>query len=417
MPLLPAIFYCLVVYIALAGWYIGSFFHTKSRLRRVGLSVQKNNLSNNTQLPAPRIWVHCASVGEFEQVRPILEQLHQQKASIILSFFSPSGYELRKNYPLAQQVLYMPFDTPYAANQFIRQIQPQLAIFVKYEIWYFHLRALHSRHIPTFLIAAHFRPTQLFFRWYGEWYKQWLHYFTGIGVQEATTQQYLQQQGIHHTWVAGDPRADAVIRIAETPFSNDTVADFVQQSPILIAGSTWQADEALLVPFVQQTLLPKGWKVIFAPHQIEKTEILHLKRQFGEDAALLSEGNAHNKKILIIDNIGMLSKLYRYAHIAYIGGGFGAGIHNILEAAVYSVPVFFGPNHTKFREAVELVAQGGACVVHEYNLLPVLDWVHDEQKRLTAGRIAQHYVYENKGATASIVGKLTPYLLSTPREG
>lgn len=305
-----------------------------------------------------RIWVHCASLGEFEQGRPIIERLKQENVEIVLTFFSPSGYEHQKNYDQADYVFYLPLDHPEAARKWVSIVKPDLAIFIKYEFWYFYLKALHDAQVPTFLAAATFRPSQPFFQSYGSLFRTMLRFYDHLFLQDPASQTLLASIDItQNLTIAGDTRYDRVATIAGQASEFPTIATWVAGHQVLIAGSTWQEDEQLL----QQLAFEKATnnKLILAPHEIDEPHIQHLLQRFPNTAvrySQLSDEDIH-KRVLIIDNIGMLSSLYRYGTIAYVGGGFAkGGIHNILEPAVYGLPVFFGPIYQKFVEANELVA-------------------------------------------------------------
>ncbi len=356
----------------------------------------------------PRIWIHCASLGEFEQGRPVIEALRHQypKAFILLSFFSPSGYVIRKDYAVADHVCYLPADTPRAADQFVALVAPQLVIFVKYEFWLRTLQALHQRGVPVLLISAIFRPKQIFFSSYGAPWRAALHSYRHIFVQDAASAQLLQVAGIANYTIAGDTRVDRVLALAAEERRFALVETFVQQARIWIAGSTWPADEALIAQ-VWRKLQGQGWKLIIAPHQVSEAGIRRLMEQLAGRTLRYShadEATAANAQVLIIDNVGMLAALYRYADIAYIGGGFGTGIHNTLEPMACHLPLIFGPRYRKFAEAVAMVQAGAAISVDNGAALEMaFTTLTDPMRRQQAAQAAQAYLALQQGASARIL--------------
>ncbi len=356
----------------------------------------------------PRIWVHCASLGEFEQGRPVVEALRQQypDAFILLSFFSPSGYVIRKDYAVANYVCYLPADTPRSAARFVELVAPQLAIFVKYEFWLRTLQALYQHGVPVLLISAIFRPGQIFFSRYGAPWREALRSYRYIFVQEAASAQLLQSIGIMHCAIAGDTRVDRVLALAAEERRFPLVETFVQGAQICIAGSTWPADEALIAR-VWRKLQGQGWKLIIAPHQISEPGIRYLMEQLTGCVlrySQASETTAAKSQVLIIDNVGMLSALYRYGDIAYIGGGFGAGIHNTLEPMAYCLPMVFGPRYRKFAEAVAMVQAGAAISVKDAATLETAfaTLIHP-MRRQQAAQAARAYLAWQQGASTRIL--------------
>ena len=313
--------------------------------------------------------MHCASLGEFEQGRPVLEALRRERPDwqVLLTFFSPSGYERCKNEPLADRVAYLPADGPGRAKAWVERIRPDVAIFVKYEFWFFHLRALHHAGVPTFLIAASFRPSQPFFRFWGGWWRRMLGFFELLIVQTAADKELLQDKGqltAGRLLVAGDPRMDRTLQVAEAPFA-DSVLDAFSNSasgPILMAGSVWPEDVAILLEALPQ--LPPGLRIVLAPHQLHESELEKWCAAFGAYRYTRAEGvDPARHRVLIMDTIGILSRAYRYADLAYVGGAFRTGLHNTLEPMAHGLPVIFGPRHQKFPEAGVALARGGAFVV------------------------------------------------------
>lgn len=393
--------------------YLAAFFHPKARLWHKG---RKNWISNHqtlqkakTEAHRPLFWMHCASLGEFEQGRPIIEGLKRDRpeVQVLLSFFSPSGYEIRKDYPLADAVVYLPLDTPRNARHFLRIWQPNAAIFVKYEIWYHYLNQLERQAIPSLLIAAIFRPGQFFFRWYGRPFLEKLRRLNHIFVQEEDSTRLLQQYGFENTSRAGDTRMDRVMTIAKNAAILPKLEAFTHaKAPVLVVGSNWPADDAILFPFFQEAL-PANWKIILAPHQVDGHRIQQLEKQITFPSVRYSAENLEafeRARILIIDNIGLLSSLYRYGKVAYIGGGFGSGIHNTLEPMAFGLPVLFGPKYQKFREAAFLVASGsGFSVSNTAELLRAFEALQKpEDYQAAAGRI-RSYLEQNKGASEQIL--------------
>ncbi|MCB2206947.1 MAG: 3-deoxy-D-manno-octulosonic acid transferase [Bacteroidetes bacterium] len=363
------------------------------------------------------IWVHCASLGEFEQGRPLIETIRKRYKNykILLTFFSPSGYEIRKNYAQADYVFYLPMDTQRNARKFIRLVQPRAVFFIKYEFWFNYINELYIRTIPLFMVSSIFRPSQHFFRFWGAWFKRQLRKVTFLFVQDEQSLELLESIKIYHADMIGDTRFDRVLALTEEKQEFPTIESFKAGKSLLIAGSTWPADEDKLRVLIDK--LSVDFKIVIAPHQVDKEHIDQLTKKFIKFKPMLyssaSDGDMKNSRVLIIDGIGYLSYLYTYADITYIGGGFGAGIHNLLEAATYGKPVIFGPNHDKFKEAIDLKRNGGGFVVsgaddliRTYKLL-----FSDQQKRTTSGNAAKNYVLKNAGATEKVMDKANEFLM------
>ncbi|MBL7889120.1 MAG: 3-deoxy-D-manno-octulosonic acid transferase [Bacteroidia bacterium] len=360
------------------------------------------------------IWVHCASLGEFEQGRPLIEEIKRKHPnySILLTFFSPSGYEVRKNYQGADYIFYLPIDTPTNTDKFLDIVKPAYTFFVKYEFWFNYLNALKKRKIPTYLVSGIFRDDHHFFKPYGKWSRKQLACFNHFFVQNKHSEELLQSIGYTNTTVTGDTRFDRVSEIAKTVKRFDLIEQFCKDHPVFIAGSTWNEDEQILA---QSSIISMGYKLIIAPHEIDEKHIDSIIRQFKTGSpetqcirySELTEKNDSLATILIIDNIGMLSSLYQYGKLAYIGGGFGKGIHNILEAATFGLPVIFGPNYQKFTEAKELIEQKGAfSISSEAGLNNILNLLHNESALKNASTIAKNYVESNTGATSKILSHI-----------
>jgi 3-deoxy-D-manno-octulosonic-acid transferase len=357
----------------------------------------------------PRVWIHVSSLGEFEQGRPIIESLKNQypNCQLLLSFFSPSGFVIRQHYPLADGVCYLPADTPANARDFVDIVQPNLAIFVKYELWLNILSTLQLHHIPTYLISASFRPGQYYFSPFGKFARLILQQLDGIFVQQESSRQLLQQYGFDKVWVAGDTRVDRVISHAASIQPIPVVAQFCQQHPVLIAGSTWAADEQLLASFFLDGL-PADWKIIIAPHEIDERSLQRVEKLFPKQTIRYSEADQPSiphQRILLIDNMGMLASLYQYGRIAYIGGGFGQGIHNTLEPMAFHIPVIFGPRYQGFEEARAMTAAGAACSVrHRHDLARAFQQLTLHHGMASA--IIADYLKQQAGATQMIMQQI-----------
>lgn len=379
---------------------IASLFNFKAKLAING---------RRSKLPAGPfdIWLHAASLGEFEQGRPLLEKIKEKYPDwkVLLTFFSPSGFEIRKNYPLADAIAYLPFDSDSSAKNFIRITKPRMAIFIKYEFWFYFLHELHKQHIPTFLVSAIFRPNQPFFCWYGgQFFTKMLYYFDHIFLQEEHSATLLKSLALENYSVSGDTRVDRVLNIATAQNEVPEIVKFVDDKPVLIAGSIWGEDLEILLPLIHHM---SGWKIILAPHVVDENNIKTIISRLNIPHLRYSDrktSNLQNATALIIDNIGMLSGLYRYGRIAYIGGGFGKGIHNILEPMAFGLPVIFGPNYQKFEEARYMIRYCGGYSVTDaqtlqlafYNLTSVDTWKH-------ASAISKNYLKNNEGATGQIM--------------
>lgn len=356
------------------------------------------------------IWMHCSSLGEFEQGRPIIEKLKQQYPNykLLLTFFSPSGYEVQKNYAYADWIFYLPIDSKKNAQQFLNIVQPKLVLFVKYEFWYYYLTEIRNRKITLLLLSASFRNSQPFFKWYGSLYRKMLHCFTYIFVQSTNCAALLKNIGlVNNVEVAGDTRFDRVIEIAHQFKSIDAVENFIYKNKVIVAGSTWLEDDETLDHYANTH---PEIKFIIAPHQIEEERIQECLKLY-KKAILFSKlstvtNSISNYNVLIIDNVGMLSKLYKYATISYVGGAFGNdGVHNVLEAAVYGKPVVFGPVFEKYTEAVELVENnGGINIQNALELENIFDRLLQEPNFYTEiAENASKYVTSKSGASLIIM--------------
>ena len=354
------------------------------------------------------LWFHAASVGEFEQARPIIERLHSELPfrKVLLTFFSPSGYELRKNYPLVDKVTYLPFATRRNARKMLEILPLEAAVMVKYEFWPAYLKALKAKHIPTYLISAIFRPGQLFFLPWGKMYLKLLHAFEHIFVQDQSSSDLLQRYGVKEVTVAGDTRFDRVTEVRKQAKDLPVVDGFVAGAPrVIVAGSTWHRDEQYLARYVAER---EDVKLVLVPHEIDSAHLHEIFQYFEGRYVRYTEAtpqNVNKCRVLLVDTIGVLSSIYRYGHVAYIGGGFGVSIHNTLEAAVYGMPVVFGPTWKKFREAHGLLAAGAAITVKNYReFADALDRAFDNQSIM--GQRANDYVQSECGATDKILKQL-----------
>ncbi|WP_181305726.1 3-deoxy-D-manno-octulosonic acid transferase [Rufibacter sp. XAAS-G3-1] len=371
-------------------------------------------LRDNT---APVAWFHCASLGEFEQGRPLIEAFKQKfpQYKIVLTFFSPSGYEVRKNYAGADFIFYLPLDTAQNAQQFLSLVQPTLAVFVKYEFWHHYTKALRQRHIPLFSVSAIFRPNQIYFRKNGGFYRRILERFTHIYTQNAASARLLASIDFTRVSTAGDTRVDRVLQTAKNAAPIPVAEAFKDHSPVMVIGSSWPEDLQVLLPFMQEQL--PTLKFILAPHEIKDKELSGVEEQFAGQAIRFSKADAAtvaSYRLLLIDNIGMLSSLYQYSDYAYVGGAFGKGLHNTLEPAAFGPPIFFGPKYAKFQEAIDLVEAGVAFSVHStQELSKAFSAVHENPApREEIKAATQAYLQKQAGATDRILTSLEYWLPS-----
>ena len=355
------------------------------------------------------VWFHAASLGEFEQGRPLIEAIKERAPhlKVSLTFFSPSGYEVRKDYPLADEVLYLPTDTPQHARQWVRRHRLVAAFFIKYEFWFNYLDALHEQGVPLYYVSLILRPRQYFFRWYGSWFRKQLGLVRHFFVQDEATQTLLQSIGLHNATVCGDTRFDRVAAIAQQAKPFPEVETFLRGRKCLIAGSTWPPDEKLLLPYIEK--LPEDYCMMVAPHDVSERHLEQLTASLTDYQRYTSIDPSRDSKVLVIDTIGMLSQLYQYARFVYIGGGFGVNIHNIQEPVTFGCPVVFGPKYTEFKEAVDLVSLGGAFPVHnQQELEETFDkLLHDETFCGKASARCKDYLNTQLGATRKIMDQIT----------
>jgi 3-deoxy-D-manno-octulosonic-acid transferase len=391
--------------------FIASFNNKKAMLWLKGRKDIFKHISDSLNPNEQRTWIHCASLGEFEQGRPIIEGIKEKypQYKIVLTFFSPSGFEVRKNYNGADYIFYLPLDTKTNAKEFLRLVNPELAIFIKYEFWYHYLSQLKKLNIPSYVVSAIFRPEQVFFKWYGRLFRKALNGITHIFVQNKISSNLLKTIGINHVSVCGDTRFDRVYSIYINAKPISQIEKFKGSDKIIIAGSTWEADEDILVDCDFQ--LKNNYKLIIAPHEIAdesiKKLIAKLANKYPENDIVrfseITESEISNKRILIIDNVGMLSNLYAYGTIAYIGGGFGKGIHNVLEATTFGLPVFFGPNYQKFQEAKDLIQLRAAYSIN--NASELMDAISNLPYS-EASLNAKQYVESKIGGTEMVLNNI-----------
>jgi len=357
---------------------------------------------------APVAWFHAASLGEFEQARPVIEQfrVRHPQYKIVLTFFSPSGYEIRKGYGGADHVFYLPVDSRRNARRFVEIVRPAVVFFAKYEFWHHYLAELKRRGVPVVSFSAIFRPEQLFFRPYGGFFRRILQNFTHLYVQNPASAQLLAGSGITRVTVAGDTRFDRVRAVAAQKREIPLASAFKANQPLLVIGSSWMPDVAVITPFLNSFAQPL--KVIIAPHELHEDQLTQMERELEGKTVRYSEANpatVAGYDVLMIDNIGLLSSLYAYADFAYVGGGFGKGIHNILEAATFGVPIFFGPRHGKFGEALDLIHLGGAFGITDTETLRTAftGLYTDPARHQQTAQITRQYVQAHTGATDKIL--------------
>jgi 3-deoxy-D-manno-octulosonic-acid transferase len=407
--------YNLIIYLYQLGVFIASLFNEKVRKMWRGERRAIRILKEKVDPDAKYVWFHAASLGEFEQGRPLMEQLRREhpEYKILLTFFSPSGYEVRKDYTGADIICYLPIDTVTNARRFLRTIRPVMAFFIKYEFWYNYLHILKHRGVPVYSVSSIFRPGQIFFRWYGRQYGQVLKCFTRFYVQNEISRELLSTIGIHEVTVVGDTRFDRVLQIKEAAKQLPIVEAFVA-SPTprqcFVAGSSWQPDEEIFIPFFNEH---PDWKLIIAPHVIGEDHLQQIEKLLVGRKVVRYSSLEHvdlpdhltNYEVLIIDCFGLLSSIYHYADVTYVGGGFGVGIHNTLEAAVWDVPVIFGPNNERFQEAQGLkVCGGGKEIQNADDFRRIMqDFTDHPQALADAGRQAGAFVEQMTGATRKIL--------------
>jgi 3-deoxy-D-manno-octulosonic-acid transferase len=402
--------YNLGIFISIAFGYLISPFSSKAALWVKGQKKWAEKIRDKIRPEDRTVWIHCASLGEFEQGRPVIEALKNRMPGIkiVLTFFSPSGYEIRKNYPNADCISYLPADTPGNSEKLVNLINPEFVIFVKYEFWNNYISELYKKSIPLYLISGIFRPEQHFFKWYGSFFRNILKKFKKIFVQDQRSFDLLSGIGIKSISLAGDTRFDRVVQITGSARDIPQLEQFMGDEKLFLAGSSWKQDEEIIAQYINN--FPDKMKWVFAPHEIDKQNIERLEKLFNVSHVRFSEFSetSAGARVMIIDNIGMLSSAYKYAYLAAVGGGFGKGIHNILEPACWGIPVIFGPNHGKFMEAVELKSSGGAKAFVTYDdFKKILDeWLTNTDSYSVAAAVAGKYVKENTGATEIFIKEI-----------
>jgi 3-deoxy-D-manno-octulosonic-acid transferase len=399
------VFYILVAF--------ASLFNPKAKLWIKGRKKIFKELSKRI-LPDDKIaWFHCASLGEFEQGRPVIESFRQRYPDfkILLTFYSPSGYEIRKNYEKADFIFYLPLDTPRNAKRFLNIVNPKFVFFIKYEFWYFFLREIWGRKTTLYLVSGIFRENQRFFKKYAVKSRKMLSWFTHFFVQNEESKILLQSISMNNVTVTGDTRFDRVYAITQQSKDLPLIEKFAKNNLVIVAGSTWKPDEDLLIKYVNET--EHSFKMIIAPHEIHKENINRIIKSVSKEKVVMkyseaNEENVSNADVLIIDSIGLLSSIYKYGQIAYIGGGFGKGIHNILEAATFGMPIIFGPVYEKFREAVDLIKIGGSSSISNYDELrkKLNSLIENKENIVLMGKISSEFVNDKKGATSKILSFL-----------
>ena len=399
--------YSLLIYLYIAGIKLAAFFgHRKAKLMIEGhkniFPLLKERLCDGVKY----IWFHASSLGEFEQGRPVIERLRESHPEyrVVLTFFSPSGYESAKKYQSADIICYLPFDTRCNVKRFLDLVNPQKAFFIKYEFWPNFLRGLKKRNIPTYSVSSIFRENQMFFKTFNLGYRKTLRSFTHLFVQNKASKELLAKIGVENVTIIGDTRFDRVTKIAADAKQLALVETFAQGNRVFVAGSSWGPDEDIFLRYFNEH---PGWKLIIASHEVNEERVAEIVKQYNGRCVRYSNASIEEVRdadCLIVDCYGLLSSIYRYGDVAYVGGGFGVGIHNVLEAAVYGIPVLFGPNNRKFQEAQMLKACGGGIEVFGYNdVTEAMDrFASDAVALETAGKAAGDYVAKNAGASARI---------------
>ena len=407
--------YNLIIYLYQFGVVIYSLFNEKVRKMWRGERDAFRVLREKVDPEAKYVWFHAASLGEFEQGRPLMEQLRKDHPDykILLTFFSPSGYEVRKNYEGADIICYLPLDTITNARRFLRTIRPEMAFFIKYEFWYNYLHILKHRNVPVYSVSSIFRPDQVFFKWYGRQYGRVLNCFTHFFVQNEISKELLAKIGITNVSIVGDTRFDRVLQIKEAAKQLPIVEAFKQDAKVFVAGSSWLPDEEIFIKYFNTR---RDWKLIIAPHVIGEDHLKQIERLLEGRKVVryseFSENSVYSERlkdaeVLIIDCFGLLSSIYHYGDVAYVGGGFGVGIHNLLEAAVWDVPVFFGPNNERFQEAQALKQSGGFEISCYEDFEQQMNRFIDDETYLKAqGQLAGQYVKGKAGATWHVLSSV-----------
>ena len=406
------LFYNLGIFFYSLAIKFSSLFNAKAALFVNGRKGWEKQLKGKIIAGEKYHWFHCASLGEFEQCRPVIEEVKSKlpECKVLLTFFSPSGFEIRKNYTEADVICYLPIDTKKNARRFLDITKPEKALFVKYEFWYHYINELKNRNIPLYAISAIFREKQQFFQssLWGKWFRKMLFSFQHFFVQNEKSAKLLKQIGLSNYTIAGDTRFDRVVKIAESSKEIPIVEKFKNNQPLIVIGSSWKMDEEILIPYINRSV---NIKFIIAPHEVTESNINRIINNLEKSTIRFSnvgENTIYEHQVLIIDSIGLLSSIYKYADMAYIGGGFGVGIHNILEAATYGMPVVFGPNYKKFDEACNLIKAGGAFSVNTYPELEAvfIKYINNPDELKKTSKISLGFVKNNQGATSFIIKKV-----------
>ncbi|MDY5632416.1 MAG: glycosyltransferase N-terminal domain-containing protein [Bacteroidaceae bacterium] len=402
--------YTIGIFFYMVAVHLAALFNRKARLMVRGQWNTWHILRKQLDKSARYVWFHAASLGEFEQGRPMMERLRREhpEYKIILTFFSPSGYEVRKHYEGADIVCYLPFDIVGNAHAFIHMVKPEMVFFIKYEFWYNYIRHLHHRGVPVYSVCSIFRPGNVFFKWYGFFYAPVLRHVTHYFVQDERSRRLLALKGLKNVSIVGDTRMDRVLAIKEAAKELPLVEQFKGDKFVLVAGSSWAPDEDLILNFFNAH---PEMKLILAPHVIDEAHLQQIVQKVQRPVLRWSKATAENvasADCLIIDCFGLLSSIYRYGEVAYVGGGFGVGIHNVPEAAVYGVPVLIGPNNKKFREARDLLRMGGCLQIHDQDDFDatLLRLMTDPDALRLSGLASRKYIRDNAGATDKIMQKL-----------
>lgn len=380
-----------------------SFFNPKAKQWIDGRKNILQHIQSTVNSLDEKAWFHCASLGEYEQVKPVIEELKKQQPTIkiLVTFFSPSGYEIRKNDPLLDYVFYLPIDTKYNAKQFLKITNPKMALFVKYEFWFNYINQLKENNIPTYLISGVFRDNQLFFKWYGKWYKKVLNGFTHFFVQNNYSKELLLANNFTNVTLSGDTRFDRVYENSLQPKKLPLIEKFKENSMLIIGGSTWQPEEKILADLIKLNL---EQKLIIAPHDVTEKHLIEIEKLFQQKTLRYSQADDENiadTKILIIDSIGLLANIYQYSDIALVGGGFTGALHNILEPASFGNVVLFGPKHQKFHEAEELIySNGGFSICNSDDFSQKMKFIYSDLNRYKIN--SKNFISINKGATNRI---------------
>lgn len=411
------LFYWLTLKLYIAGLYLAKPFSEKAQKMLEGReNIWLKIEEKMRHIKGPVVWFHCASLGEFEQGRPVIEKIKEDcGACVVVTFFSPSGFEVRKNYANADAVFYLPFDSAKNAKTFISAINPALAYFVKYEFWHYYLKELQERGIPVMSISTIFRPGQLFFKPYGQFYRSILSRFDHFFVQNSISKELLGAAGLSNAEVSGDTRFDRVHQVCSRPAKIALAEKFKAGGKVFVIGSSWPNDIETIAPFMNRWI--GKLKFIIAPHELSEKNLAQIERLSAGKVIRFSKADLNSVAdcdVLLVDNIGMLSSLYSYGEYAYVGGAFGGGLHNTLEAAAYGVPVFFGrgKKNIKYQEAVDLIAQKAAFEIGDWKELDarITELYHDPEKWQAAANASANYIVNNLGATEKIISYSAKYL-------